>query len=117
MNRRFFTERVSWRERFEYLVDYLSEDYERSITDLSSYEGDVFQESITEIAAEIDRRIKAKKSGEQDVNVGLKSTPNQDEDATCPACGSEAEWKDDEDGKKTPDGGSYYCPLGCKVKE
>lgn len=60
MNRRFLTERISWQERFEYLVDYLSEDYERSITDLSNYEGDDFQEAMTEIATEIDKRIVAK---------------------------------------------------------
>ena len=48
--------------------------------------------------------------------VDLKSNSSQNEDATCPDCGSQAEWKDDEDGKETPDGGSYYCPLGCQVK-
>ena len=114
MGTRHFQERINWRERFEYLVEYLSENYERSITDLSNYEGDDFQESIIEIAIEIDRRLIQAKDKVFDF-VDLKSS-SQNEEATCPVCGSQAKWKDDEDGKETPDGGSYYCPLGCKVK-
>ena len=60
MGTRHFQERINWRERFEYLVEYLSEDYERSITDLSNYEGDDFQEAMTGIVTEIDKRIVAK---------------------------------------------------------
>ncbi|MFN7930923.1 MAG: hypothetical protein U0Y68_23960 [Blastocatellia bacterium] len=67
MNTRYFVKRVSWRERFEYLVDYLSENYEHSITDLSNYEGDDFQEAMVDVCAEIDRRIASKTNVEQEV--------------------------------------------------
>lgn len=48
---------VSDSERFEYLIEYLTDDYTRSITDLAEYEGDDFHELLKLLRQSIDQKL------------------------------------------------------------